>query len=482
VTVPTTPSRLWRRLVGERPIVTRLVLAVAGTMAVVLVLAGAFVFWRVQFALNRQLNQDLDAYEELVEHALATGGTPPSDTPGQSYQVYDLDGRVVGGDATARLVGPATVRAASAGAERREDVGALLPPAARAYRVVTARLESPGPPRVAAYAISRHKHDEALRELLLQLLIADVVTLAAASVVGYRTARAALNPVERYRVAAERAGDAANLRLVVDGREDELSRLGHTLNGFLDRLRRSHERERQFLGDASHELRSPLALMRTELEWALMHADDPAVTAAGLESLRAQVERLIDLSDSLLELEEVRAGDEPSRAPVDLGLLVEHVVQRFAPQAAARHRAIETRTAPGASVDGNRHWLELAIGNLVSNALRHGAGTVRVTAVPAGADRVRVAVRDEGPGFPPEFVDKAFDRFSRAETSRTTRGTGLGLALVQAVADAHGGRTTISGSEVTLDLPRGTSTPDGSPPEGTSVEVSAGSDGVDARP
>jgi signal transduction histidine kinase len=266
-----------------------------------------------------------------------------------------------------------------------------------------------------------------------------------------------LNPVERYRVAAERAGAETQLRLpVAERRDDELSRLGHTLNGFLDRLRQSNERERQFLGDASHELRSPLALMRTELEWALMHADDPAETAACLESMRRQVERLIVLSDSLLDLEEVRAGDDAVRAPVDVGELLDDVARRFAGDASARHRAIETSCEPGLRVEGNYHWLEVAVGNLVSNALRHGAGTVHVSAAAAGLPdrpRVRVVVKDEGPGFPADFVDKAFDRFSRAEASRTTRGTGLGLALVQAVADAHDGAATISGSRVTIDLP-----------------------------
>jgi signal transduction histidine kinase len=469
------PTGLWRGLVGERPIVTRLVLAVAGTMAVVLLLAGGFVFWRVEFALSRQVDQDLDAYQELVEHAVARGQSAPTDTPGQSYQVYDERGRVVGGDAVGRLVSRATVAAAFRGHEQRQDVGRLLPPSRRAYRVVTSRVEARGQNLVVAYAISRHKHDEALRELLLQLLIADTVTLAVASVVGYRTARAALNPVERYRVAAERAGAETNLRLpVVDRREDELSRLGHTLNGFLERLRQSNERERQFLGDASHELRSPLALMRTELEWALMHADDPVETTASLESLRRQVARLIELSDSLLDLEEVRAGDGSSRAPVDVGELLQDVAQRFAADASAGHRAIVASSEPGLTVRGNRHWLELAVGNLVSNALRHGAGTVHVTGTAGGSPdypRVRVAVRDEGPGFPAEFVDKAFDRFSRAEASRTTRGTGLGLALVQAVADAHDGMAAISGSQVTLDLPGRVRPPD---PKGGVLDVRAG--------
>ncbi|WP_027862645.1 sensor histidine kinase KdpD [Marmoricola sp. URHB0036] len=103
-------------------------------------------------------------------------------------------------------------------------------------------------------------------------------------------------------------------------------------------------------------------------------------------------------------------------------------------------------------VEGNRHWLDVALRNLVSNALRYGEGTVSITATQFG-ERVLLTVSDEGPGFPPEFIEKAFDRFSRAESSRTSPGTGLGLSLVQAVVEAHAGTAAIVGSSVTLDLP-----------------------------
>ena len=140
------------------------------------------------------------------------------------------------------------------------------------------------------------------------------ITLVAASLVGYGTARAALNPVERYRVAAEKA-DGATVLPVDPGKDDEVTRLGHTFNALLDRIRRANERERQFLADASHELRSPLALMRTELEMALLKPRDPVETRTAFESMRGQVERLITLSNALLDLEELRAsGDRARRA------------------------------------------------------------------------------------------------------------------------------------------------------------------------
>jgi len=442
---------LWRHLVGGRPIVTRLVLAVAGTMAAVLLVAGAFVFWRVQYALDRQLSDDLRVYQDIVERDVSAGESPPVETPGQTYQVYDREGHVIGGNTTTRLVDRASVAQAAAGGEIREDVGRLIPPADRPYEVVTSLVETPDGSVVVSSAISKQKHDEALRELLLQLAIADLATLAAASVVGYGTARAALNPVERYRLAAEQ-GDGASLLPVTAGKDDEVTRLGHTFNALLERIRQANERERQFLADASHELRSPLALMRAELEWALLRPPDEAETKTAFVSLRGQVERLIGVSNALLDLEELHASKETPREPVRVDALMDDVVAGFRDQVATEGRRIETCVSAGLTLQGNRHWLELALGNLVSNALHHGEGTIRLTAAETHG-RTLLAVDDEGPGFSPDFIDKAFDRFTRADTSRTTQGTGLGLALVQAIAEAHAGIATVHCAKITLDLP-----------------------------
>jgi signal transduction histidine kinase len=192
--------------------------------------------------------------------------------------------------------------------------------------------------------------------------------------------------------------------------------------------------------------------MRTELEWALLKPRDDTETRTALESLSAQVERLISLSNALLDLEEVRAADTTLREPVHVADLVTRTVGRFGAQADGKGRRIETHAPDDLTLDANPHWLELALSNLVSNALRHGTGKVLVTATLAD-DRTQLTVSDEGPGFPADFIDKAFDRFARADTSRTTPGTGLGLALVQAVAEAHQGTATITGARVSLDIP-----------------------------
>lgn len=456
---------LWRRLVGDRPIVTRLVLAVAVTMSAVLLVAGAFVFWRVGYALNQQLDQDLDAYQQVVQRAIRTDTAPATGTPGQSYQVYDPQGRVIVGNAKTRLADRDALARAAGGTEVREDVGNLFPPADHPYKVVAAAVDTPDGTVVVASAISKNKHDEALRELLLQLAIADLATLIAASLVGYATARAALNPVEKYRLAAERA-DGSQLMPVAAGKDDEVTRLGHTFNALLTRIQQANERERQFLADASHELRSPLALMRTELEVALLRPRGDIETTTAFTSLRSQVERLIALSNALLDLEELHASGETPHDPVDVDQLLTEVTSRFAGQAHAEGRRLETPTPTGLTITGNQHWLDLALANLLSNALRYGEGTVRIT-VTATQGRVRLAVSDDGPGFTDEFVDEAFNRFTRADTSRTARGVGLGLALVRAVAETHGGTASITGAHVVLDLPVLTSRNTEAPPSST---------------
>ncbi len=337
--------RVWHRLVGRRPIVTRLVVAVAAAMAVVLALAAAFVYWRVAYALDRQVDQDLDAYQEVVEHAVSTGQPPPEDTPGEAFQVYDERGRLVAGnDRLPSLLDAERLGDLRGGQEIRFDVGSFLPPADVAYRVDAFRVRSPSGTRYVASAISRRKHDEALRELLLQLAIADLAALVAASFVGYRTARAALDPVERYRRTVERlerGSDVPHERLPVDtDRDDELTRLGHTFNDLLDRLEDAARRERQFLADASHELRSPLSLMRTELEWHRHRPRSEAETATVLASLQGQVDRLVDLANALLEIEELRGTGGLTREAVAVDELV-----------AAAVRGVPAATRPDVEVD-----------------------------------------------------------------------------------------------------------------------------------
>ena len=448
--------RRWHRL----PIVLRLVLAVATAMSLVLGGATGLVYWRVQHAMDEQLDADLANYfHQLRGDVLA--GRKPSGPDGSAYQILDTHGRIIGASdlvRTKQLLTAADVTAAVGGATVRRDIGGLASLDPHTLRLKAQRVRLPDRRTVIAVAAVRRGHrDEALRELLAQLGIAAGLTLLAASYVGYRTARAALDPVERYRRrAANLADSTSGVRLPVpEDRDDELTRLGHTLNEMLERLEASAERERRFLADASHELRTPLSLLRAELDVAL-HQPRPATElTATLRSVDTEVQRLIDLTNALLDLEELGGAEHLTRSPVDLPELVAAAVNPHRAAAAREGRTLHIDAIPGA-VDVDAGWIRPAIGNLVDNALRHSRGDVRVSAT-THEGNLRLTVTDEGPGFPADFLPKAFDRFARAEASRTSLGSGLGLAFVAAVAASHGGtahaENTEHGAAITLDIP-----------------------------
>ncbi|MEU5256347.1 HAMP domain-containing sensor histidine kinase [Streptomyces longwoodensis] len=454
------PRGGWRARLRRLPVVTRLVLAVAVTMSLVLTGAAGLVYWRVETALDQQLNDDLTTYRRSLGHAVSLGSPLPPGPSGSLQQVLDGQGRVLRSSEALRrrpLLTTAEMDAVIRGGTVRRDVGSLLPITSETLRLQARRVTADRQPRIVIAALRRGHRDEALRELLAQLAFASALTLVAASYVGYRTARAALRPVERYRSgAATLAEGAPNTRLDVPGdRDDEITRLGHTLNHMLDRLQAAAERERQFVADASHELRTPLTLMRAELDVALHRPRSADELTATLRSVDTEVQRLIDLANALLDLEELGSTRHLTRSRVRLTELVE--------AAAAPHLATAERTgrilaveAADTTIDADARWLQPAIGNLLDNALRHGTGAVRLTAA-VHEGRLLLSVTDEGAGFPPAFLPRAFDRFARAEASRTSEGSGLGLAFVQAVAGAHGGtahaRNTEHGSAVILDLP-----------------------------
>ena len=449
---------LWARFLPGRRIGTRIVAAVTLAMTVVLVGAGAFVYWRISYALDRQLDQDLRAYADITARQVREGTALLPDSPGETAQVYTPDGALLSrSDAgVPRLASPDRIAGVTGTARHSYDVGRMLPPSRRAYRVSVFRSPSPSGDVVVVAAISRRKHDEALRELLGQLALTDLITVLAAGLVGYGVTRAALGPVERYRRAAASAGGDRVRRLPVDAtRDDELTRLGHTFNQLLGEIEESNVRERQFLADASHELRSPLALLAAEIEWARHRPRAPEEMDEVLTSVGAQVERLVELSNSLLDLEELYSAHTAEAAPVRVDELVASALTGWTDQAAAQGRDLRV-SAPTAVVEVDARWLTLAIANLVGNALKHGTGDVTVTAevtAAEGQERLHLTVTDAGPGIPAALGIRAFDRFTRADESRSTRGNGLGLALVKAVAEAHRGSAALVPGGVLIDLP-----------------------------
>ncbi|MFE1881558.1 sensor histidine kinase [Streptomyces diastatochromogenes] len=450
--------RLWSWF-GRLPVVARLVVAVALAMSVVLAGTAGLVYWRVETALDQQLDDDLTTYRHTLDRAVRKETKLPPGPSGSLHQVLDARGHVLGASDTVRhdpLLTPAELKTVARGHTVRRDVGSLLPITSDTLRIQAAKVTAGGQIRIVVAAVRRGHRDEALRELLAQLAVASGLTLVAASYVGYRTARAALRPVERYRRGAAALADGGqDLRLDVPAdRDDEITRLGHTLNRMLDRLAASAAREHQFIADASHELRTPLTLMRAELDVALHRPRTAEELTDTLRSVDTEVGRLVTLANTLLDLEQLDSGEHIQRTSVELGRLLDDA---SAPYRAAAERDGRTLTAEydDTTVQVDPRWLEPAIGTLLDNALRHGAGAISLRAKVRDG-RLRLSVADEGPGFPADFLPHAFDRFTRAETSRTTPGTGLGLALVAAVAASHDGtaraRNTSRGAAVTLDI------------------------------
>ncbi|MFR9789794.1 sensor histidine kinase [Streptomyces sp. MB22_4] len=452
-------GRLWtwfRRL----PVVARLVLAVALTMSMVLAGAAGLVYWRVQTALDQQLDDDLTTYRHSLDQAVRAGTPLPPGPSGSLHQVLDERGRVLGSSDAVRhrrLLTAAELSAAARGRTVRHDVGPLLPITSGTLRLQARRVTTAGQARIVVAAVRRGHRDEALRELLGQLALASGLTLIAASYVGYRTARAALRPVERYRRGAATFADGAqDLRLDVPAdRDDEITRLGHTLNHMLDQLAAASAREHQFIADASHELRTPLTLMRAELDVALHRPRTTDELTETLRSVDTEVGRLVTLANTLLDLEQLASGEHIQRAPVELARFLDDASAPYRGAAERDGRAFEVECDQETTVEVDPRWLEPAVGTLLDNALRHGTGAIRLRAVAHGG-RLRLSVSDEGPGFPPDFLAHAFDRFTRAESSRTTSGTGLGLALAAAVAASHDGTAragnTSPGAVVALDI------------------------------
>jgi two-component system OmpR family sensor kinase len=307
-------------------------------------------------------------------------------------------------------------------------------------RLLAIPVEAGGREQVVVVGTSTEARSESLTDLAQLLLIGGPVALLLASLAAYGVAAAALKPVEAMRSrAAEISAAEPDRRLPVPPTHDEVARLGKTLNEMLERLGEALEHERAFVADASHELRTPLAILRTELELALAAGRSPQELRAALASAAEETDRLTQLSEDLLTIAQTERGELPLRlARIDPKEILDGVKRRFARRAEEAGRTIEV-SAPGPPViDADRLRLDQAVGSIVDNALRYGAGTVELTAS-AGDGAVAIHVLDRGPGFPAEFLGRAFERFSRASSSARDGGSGLGLAIVETVARAHGG-------------------------------------------
>src|SRR6266568_24391 len=417
-------------------------------MAVVLLLAGWLVYARVSTNLDSALDEQLRSRAQDVSALVRRDGSLKS-THGTLIEQ---------GETFAELL-----RTNDSVLDATNPVGRtpLLPPAelARALRgpVFINRSSVPGldePARMLALPVqrgqsrlvlivgaTRENRAETLRSLRNAFFIGGPLALILASLAGYGLAGAALRPIEAMRRrAADISATSLDDRLPVPPTQDEVSRLGETLNAMLARIGDGLARERRFVADASHELRTPLALLKTELELALRRSRSTAELEAAIRGAAEDTERLSRIADDLLLLARAERGRVPlRREPVDVADILETVAGRFQSRAESQRRDLSVTTDDDPLVvSADRTLLEQALANMVDNAFTHGAGRVTLTAEQRNGS-AELHVRDEGGGFPPDFLNQAFERFSRAQKT-TAEGSGLGLAIVETIAEAHDGR------------------------------------------
>jgi two-component system OmpR family sensor kinase len=447
--------------VSRLPIRVRLTAAFALAMLLVLVGAGSFVYLRLQADLNEGVNANLHTRaaavaaaahgtrfpsagagggqpEESFTAVLGPGGRMLDATPGVREQVLST------AELRRAMRGPVTFERQIAGVEGMT-------------RVLARPLSGRSAASVVVVGQSLDDRNVALSGLVTSFGVGGVLALLVASAVGYALARAGLSPVEAMRRRAAGVSlSAEEQRMPLPVAHDEVRRLGETLNEMLDRLRRSFERERRFVADASHELRTPIAVVKTELEGALRTGDyGPQVREALLAAIE-ECDHLAQLAQDLLVIARAGDGQLPvRREDLAVGPLLEGVREGFADRAGQQGRALRVDAPDDLRLSADPLRVRQALGNLVDNALRHGEGDIVVGARSASGG-VQLHVADQGPGFGPDIAERAFERFARSDSARTRGGTGLGMAIVRAVAEAHGGWAAIApgaGATVRMWLP-----------------------------
>jgi two-component system, OmpR family, sensor kinase len=443
--------------VTRLPIRLRVTVAFALAMAVVLAGSGLYLYLQLgsdlAASLDRDLRlrtQDLAALISRPGAALANENSGRFIERGESYaQLLAPDGQVL--DATRPLGRVSLLSRAELSRAGRGAIYVDKPPIPglnEGSRLLATRIPRSGRPAVLVVGATRQNNVETLGNFRDELLIAGPIALLLASGIGYLLAGLSLRQVEAMRRrAAEISGETPGERLPVLPTGDELERLGETLNEMLDRLQAALERERDFVADAGHELRSPLALLRTELELALRQARTADELRAAVSRSADEVERLAQLAEDLLLIARTERGRLPLRIePVEVEELFGSIRSRFEWRAEEVGKTVSSAPTNGLLIAADRMRLEQALGNLVDNALRHGGDEVTLEA--ASHDGwVELHVRDSGQGLAEEFLARAFDRFTRADVARGRGGSGLGLSIVKTIAESHAGTAHIANTD-----------------------------------
>ncbi len=454
---------------GFRGLPIRLRVSLAFALVLAVVLAGTGVFLDLRFAaeMNHAIDQslrsragDVTALVGQADSGLRQARPLGLNTGVRDFaQVLDTGGKIFDSSPQtgrhAVLSATALPRSSAHGVfiDRASVVGLVGP-----VRMLAVPVSAQGRSLVVVVGTTLSDRDRALGNLRALLSIGGAGVLMLSAFAGFLAIGRALRPIELMRRRAEEIGAAEpGSRLPVPPSGDEVARLGGTLNSMLDRLEDALLRERTFVIDASHELRGPLAVLKTELELALRAPEDREALEHAIRSAAEETDRLAQLAEDLLVIARGEQGHLPvTLSRLDAGELLRGVRDRFGRRARSLGRNIFVSAPENSYVHADRARIEQALGNMIENALRYGDGDVTLWASASGAN-IQLHVSDRGSGFDPEFLPHAFGRFARADASRSTEGTGLGLAIVAVIAAAHEGTAHVAnrlrGADVWISLP-----------------------------
>jgi signal transduction histidine kinase len=437
---PRVPGTLRLRVTAVAALAVLAVLSVA-SVGLVLVHERALVE-----ALDELLDQQVDA---LALRVRTERPVQDRDLPTEDVLV-----QVVGADGTVLAASPGLDGSLPGDVDGGGPATVELPGGAGEVRLLVREVEGTSI-RVAG---NLEDIEDSTAALAGQLMLAVPLSTAVLGGVVWWAVGRALRPVEAIRARVDQI-TAAELdqRVPEPATSDEIARLARTMNAMLARLEESSDRQRRFVADASHELRSPLARMRAELEVDRAHPEtaDPASTADSVLTETVGLQRLVD---DLLVLARGDAGALGGGGDTTVDL--DELVDRLAARARARGADIDTRAVRPVQVRGEPAQLERAVANLLDNAVRHAGLRVTVALDGSDGEQAELVISDDGPGIGPADAERVFERFTRLDDARTagSGGVGLGLAIARDIAERHGGTLTLrpgggSGAQFVLVLP-----------------------------
>lgn len=464
---------------------TRMLAAFLGLSALALLLAGGAAWFLQRGQIDARIDESLTRSANELETLAASGVNPVTGEPFTSAEdvvvasiqltvpahnegILGLrEGRtplVSQQDVRLRLEDDPELVAALAPLVAGDDVVLRSPRTATAdYRALVAPVQAIGgagaAPAALVLAYDRSAEHAEFAQVFRTYAVVALGALVLIGVVGWVVAGRLLQPIRTLSRTAQRIGDTdLSARIPVTG-NDDLSDLSRTVNGMLDRLEGSFESQRRLIDDVGHELRTPLTVVRGHLE--LMDPRDAADASETRDLALDELDRMNRLVDDLVTLATAGRPDFVRPGDTDLGRLLDDVHDKVR-TLGDRRWLVDARADVTVRADGQR--LTQALLQLAANAVKFSAsGSVVAlgSAVSDDGTRVRVWVRDEGVGIPPEQQERIFERFAQATTPGATHpeGAGLGLAIVAAIAEGHGGRVLVAstpgvGSTFTLDLPR----------------------------